>query len=118
MISDYYIHQTDLVDISSLKFFGNFRSKYRLPIESRNLQLEQNKFPVFWHNLKNPCVYADRDFLGTIFPVFPVEWVPEYRCPYRRCRVALLGAAGWRRSAHARPPPPTRPAGRTEGCTS
>ena len=52
VICDFYIHKTDLADLSS--FFlknGNFPSillsKYLLPLESGNLQLEQIKFPVF-----------------------------------------------------------------------
>ena len=39
-------------------------SKYLLPLESGDLQLEQTKFPVFWHNFKIPCVFPDRDFWG------------------------------------------------------
>ena len=55
--------------------FSQQISKYRLPLESRNLQLEQNKFPVFWQKFKIPCVFPDGIFF-VIFPVFPVQWVP------------------------------------------
>ena len=51
MICDYYIHKTALADLSSLKKknwkFLRQISKYLLPLESWNLQLEQTKFPVF-----------------------------------------------------------------------
>ena len=60
MISDFYIHKTDLPDLSSfISFFFRFSRqilKYVLLLESGNLQLEQpnslcfgkiSKFPVF-----------------------------------------------------------------------
>ena len=50
VICDYYIHKTDLADLSSLKKnweFSRQTSKYLSPLESGNLQLEQTKFPVF-----------------------------------------------------------------------
>ena len=46
VICDYYIHKTDLIDSSSFKQIWK-KSKYLLPLESGNLQLEQTKFPVF-----------------------------------------------------------------------
>ena len=67
MICNYNIHKTD---VSSLK------KNYLLPLESGNLQLEQTKFPVFWQNFQIPCVFLDREFSFTIFPVSPVQWVP------------------------------------------
>ena len=47
-------------------------------LESGNLLhvLEQTKFLVFWQNIIIPCVFPDRFFLKTIFPVFPVQWGP------------------------------------------
>ena len=49
-----------------LIFFKNFVSlqisKYLLPLESGNFQLEQTKFPMFWQNFQIPCVFPDRDF--------------------------------------------------------
>ena len=42
-------------------------SKYLLPLESGNLQLEQTKFPVFWQNFQITCVFPDRVFS---FPCF------------------------------------------------
>ena len=92
MICDYYIHKTDLADLSSLIFFfffggggggGEFSrqiSKYLLPLESGNLQLEQTKFPVFSQCFgkmsKFPVFSLTRIFVVVIFPVFPVPWVP------------------------------------------
>ena len=80
VICDYYIHQTDLVDISSLKRIWEFSrkiSKYLLPLESGNLQLEQTKFPVFWQHFQIPCVFPDRDFFLP-FSLFSLcsTWVP------------------------------------------
>ena len=53
VICDYYIHKTDLADLSSLitkieKSKNQKISKYLLPLESGNLQLEQTKFPVYF----------------------------------------------------------------------
>ena len=67
VICDYYIHKTDLADLSSFKQIWEFSwqiSKYLLPLESGNLQLEQTKFPVFWQNFQIPCVFPDREFFG------------------------------------------------------
>ena len=65
VICNYYIHKTDLADFSSFKKqFSQPISKYLLPLESGNLQLEQTKFPVFWQNFQIPCVFPDRTFLG------------------------------------------------------
>ena len=44
--------------------------KYLLPLESKNLQLEQTKFPVFWPNFQIPSVFPDRDFFCGHFPCF------------------------------------------------
>ena len=65
VICDYYIHQTDLVDVSSFNFFfliftANIEISF--PLESGNLQLGQTKFPVFWQHFQIPCVFPDRDF--------------------------------------------------------
>ena len=38
--------------------------------------LEQTKFPVFWPNLHIPCIFPDSYFLGSIFPVFPINQGP------------------------------------------
>ena len=76
VICYYFIHKTDLADLSVFKKKILWQIlKYLLPIESRNLQLEQTKFLVFWQNFQIPCVFPDRDFFGAIFPVFPVQWV-------------------------------------------
>ena len=48
VICDFHMHKTDLPDSN---IFGRFPwqiSKYVLPLESGNLQLEQTKFPVFF----------------------------------------------------------------------
>ena len=61
-ICDYYIHQTDLADISSFKRnleISQQISKYFLPLESGILQLEQPKFPVFSLCFKQN--FPDRD---------------------------------------------------------
>ena len=77
VICEYYIHKTDLADLSTLKkIFTSFAAKtwnIFYPIQSGNLQLEQTKFPVFWQNFQIPCVFPDREFF---WPVFPVQWVP------------------------------------------
>ena len=31
---------------------------------------------MFWHNFEIFFVFPDRDFFLSIFPVFPVQWVP------------------------------------------
>ena len=49
VICDYYIHKTDLADLSSLKKYWIFQRqilKCLLSLESGNLQLEQTKFNV------------------------------------------------------------------------
>ena len=65
------------------KFSGQI-SKYLLPLESGNLQLEQIKFPVFWQNFQIPCVFPDRDFLGS-FSLFSLSslwsWYPGINLP-------------------------------------
>ena len=77
VICDYYIHKTDLADLSSLKKNGGFSrqiSKYLLPLESGNLKLEQTKFPVFSMCFgkisKFPVFSLTGIFLGH-FPCFP-----------------------------------------------
>ena len=78
MICDYYIHETDLADLSSSKHVWEFSqqiSKYLSPLESGNLQIVQTKFPVFSKKFQIPCVFPDGDFLKPISPVFPVQWV-------------------------------------------
>ena len=79
MICEYYIHKTDLAYLIYKRKFeilaANIEKNKILPLESGNLQLEQTKFPVFWQNFQIPCVFPDRDFSPSIFPVFPVQWV-------------------------------------------
>ena len=62
VICDYYIHKTDLADLSGFFKKLKFRGKYFLLQESGNLQLEQTKFPVIWQNFQIPCVFPNRDF--------------------------------------------------------
>ena len=62
---DYYIHKSDLADLSSLKKNWTFSQQiliYLLPLESGNLHLEQTKFPVFLESFQILCVSPDRDF--------------------------------------------------------
>ena len=77
MFCDYYLHKTNLTDLSGINFLGgDFLLqilKYLLPLESGNLQLEQTKFPVFWQIFQIPCVFPDRDFFSAIFAVFPLQ---------------------------------------------
>ena len=65
---DYYIHKTDLSDLSRFKKKKSKSSlqisQYILPLESGKLQLEQTKFPVFnvfWQNFQIPCVFPDKE---------------------------------------------------------
>ena len=90
VICDYYIHKTDLADLSSFKSvffrFSKQISKYRLSLESGNLQPKQTKFPLFslcfGKISKFPVFTLTGIFLGAIFPVFPVHCVP---CPILLC---------------------------------
>ena len=61
VICDYYIHKTDLADLSNFTEFSHQISEYLLPLGSGNLQLEQTKFPVFWQIFQIPCVFPDRE---------------------------------------------------------
>ena len=71
-----YIHQTDLVDIFRFNFSRQM-SKYLLPkLESGNLQLEQTNFTVFCQNFQI-LGFSLRGIFCTIFPVFPVQWLPS-----------------------------------------
>ena len=72
-ICDSNIHKTALADISS--FLKKLElslhiSYYSLPFESRSLQLEQTKFPMFWQNFRILFGFPDREFCGH-FPCFP-----------------------------------------------
>ena len=80
IICDDYLYNTDwqIYPASGKKmeiFAANITISFTFR-ESWNLQLEQTKFPVFWQNFQIPCVFPDRDFFPSIFPVFPVPWVP------------------------------------------
>ena len=79
MICNYYIHKTDLADLSSFwkknLQFSRQIWQYPIPLESVDLQLQQTKFPVFWQNFQIHCVFPD-GIIFAIFPVFPVQWVP------------------------------------------
>ena len=64
IICNYYIHKTDLADLSSFweKWkFSRQISQYPLPLASGNLEVEQTKFPVFWQIFQIPCVFPDRE---------------------------------------------------------
>ena len=72
-ICDSNIHKTALADISSVlkKLELSLHiSYYFLPFESRSLQLEPTKFPMFWQNFRNLFGFPDREFCGH-FPCFP-----------------------------------------------
>ena len=85
VICDYCIHQTDLVNISNISSFkkklGIFAANIEIAFTFRIREFTTSAnqipcvFPVFWQNFQIPCVFPDRDFFGTIFPVFPVQWV-------------------------------------------
>ena len=78
MICNHYIHKTDLADLSSFKKIWKFSrqiSKYLLPLESGNLQLEQTKFRVLAKFANSLCFPWQGISLDT-FRVFPVQWVP------------------------------------------
>ena len=76
ILCEYYIHRTDLVDLSSVwKFlFLQQLSQYPLLLESEHLQLELTKFPVFSLCLdkmsKFPVFSMTGNFFGH-FPCFP-----------------------------------------------
>ena len=79
IVFNYYIHKTDFADLSTFwEKNGNFHGKY-----SNILHLwHQGIYNLGKQNsLCFPCVLAkfvfpDRDFFLSIFPVFPVPWVP------------------------------------------
>ena len=83
VICDYYIHKTDLADLSSFKeilyIFENFRgeiTKYLLPLESGNLQLEQTNFPLFsLFSLcrRYPALYSQQRLLRASFRPYPTS---------------------------------------------
>ena len=86
VIWDYYIHKTDLADLSlsSFNFWGRFSwqiSKYLTPLESGNLQLEQTKFPVFYLCFGQISKFPVFSLTGILFAIFPVQWVPWYKGP-------------------------------------
>ena len=78
LICDYYIHKTDLVDLSSFwekkGIFLQQISQYPLLLESEHSQLEQAKFPVislcFDKILKFPVFSLCFDKIPGVFPVF------------------------------------------------
>ena len=85
IICDYYIHKTDLADLSSFWekmeiFAANIAISFTFGI--RELQLEQTKFPVFslcfGKISKFPVFSLTGNYLAIfpVFPVFPVPWVP------------------------------------------
>ena len=63
VICNYYIHKTYLSSSPKKWKFSRQISKYLLPLESGNLQLEQTKFPEFWQIFQIPCVFPDREFI-------------------------------------------------------
>ena len=80
IICDYYIHRTDLADLSSVWekmeiFVANIAISFTFGIREFTNKIPC-VFPVFWQNFQIPCVFPDRDFFLAIFPVFPVPWVP------------------------------------------
>ena len=107
IICKYYIHRTDLADLSSFweKIWTFLRqlSQYPLLLESEHLQFELTKFPVFslcldkipcvfpvfWQNFQIPCVFPDRDFLWP-FSLFSLcsgypavnAWIPIHNLSF------------------------------------
>ena len=85
IICEYYIHRTDLADLSSFRkknvvFFLRQLSQYPLLLESEHLQLELTKYPVFpvfrqhspcFHNISKFPVFSMREFFLAIFSCFP-----------------------------------------------
>ena len=81
IICEYYIHRTDLADLSSfwkkMDFFVWQLSQYPLRLESEHLQLELTNFPVFSLCLdKIPCVLTKFpnslfSLTGNLFGHFP-----------------------------------------------
>ena len=85
MICDYYIHKTDLADLSTpppslLKkkeiYVANIEISFIFRIRKFTTCANQIPcaFPVFWQNFQIPCVFPDRE-LFLPFPFFPVQWV-------------------------------------------
>ena len=87
MICDYYIHRTDLADLSSFRKKREISFKFR--IREFTGQLEQTKFPVFSKISKFPGFSLTGIYFGH-FPGFPcavvtVSWLKGvqevHKCP-------------------------------------
>ena len=93
------IHKTDLADLSSFRNIWKFSRqilKFLLPLESGNLQHEENKFPVLGKVSKFPVFSRTGNSFGH-FPCFPcaVGTLFKFDDLYLQTNVVLEVAKEW-----------------------
>ena len=93
MICDYYIHKTDLADLSSFKtkleiFAANIEISFTFRISEFTTWANQISYVLA--KISNSLCFPWQ-FFFFIFPVFPVQWVPCWRV-HNICGLCARGA--------------------------